>query len=338
MRRIIFLVASVIVSEVILWLAVRDVPVDDVLVSISQANLAWVLVALVSVAVSLWTRAIRWRGLVGNRVTLMQAFHMLNITMLLNQLPLRAGEVARTLLATRSGVPVMTGATSIIVERLLDTLMVVILLAIGLTQIPDAPPAASQAAALFGVASVVGFMVLIFFARQPAIAHGLLRFIERLLPFIKRLSLGRLLDHILDGIQPLTRIRTAAHAVIWTAISWGISTFTFICYMLAMNVQENILLMAVLSMTLASFSIAIPVSVAAIGPYQGAVRVAGDAIALAPALSIALGFLIHGINILGYAILGVIGLLAMGVSLSDVLRSNEQKAVEKTAALNSAGD
>jgi hypothetical protein len=248
---------------------------------------------------------------------------MLNITMLLNQLPLRAGEVARTLLATRYQVPLMTGATSIVVERLLDTLMVVILLSLGLSQIPDAPAAATQAAALFGVGSVIGFVVLILFARSPAIAHAILGFVERLVPPIKQLGLARLLDHVLDGIKPLTHLRTAIHAIFWTIISWGLSTITFVCYVLAMNVQENTLLMAIISMTLASFSIAIPLSVAAIGPYQGAVRVAGNAAGLAPVLSTALGFLIHGINILGYAILGTIGLVAMGLSLGDLLKAEE---------------
>jgi uncharacterized protein (TIRG00374 family) len=320
MRRNVFLIASVIVSGVFLWLALRDVPLQDVFDTIRQANLLWLLAALVMIALGLWTRALRWRGLVDFRISRVQAFHLLNITMLLNQIPLRVGEVARSLLATRSGVPVMTAATSIVVERLLDTLLVVVLLAAALTQLPDAPASATQAAALFGVATVVAFIVLIFFARFPSIPHAVLAFVERLLPFIKRLGLGRLLDHVLDGLRPLTNWRGALHAVFWTLVSWGFSTVTFVCYMLALNVQENILLMAVLSMTLASFSIAIPVSVAAIGPYQGAVRVAGDAVGMLPTLSTALGFLIHGVNILGYAILGVISLIVTGVSLGDVMR------------------
>jgi uncharacterized membrane protein YbhN (UPF0104 family) len=249
-----------------------------------------------------------------------QAFQLLNITMLLNLIPLRMGEVARSLLATRSGVPVMTAATSIVVERLLDTLLVVVMLAAALTQLPDAPESATQVAGAFGAATIAAFIVLIFFARFPSVPHAVLAFVERVLPFLRRLRLGRLLDHVLDGLRPLTNWRSALHAVFWTLVSWGFSTITFVCYMLALNVEENILLMAVISMTLASFSIAIPVSVAAIGPYQGAVRVAGDAVRMAPTLSTALGFLIHGVNILGYAIMGVISLIVMGVSLSDVMR------------------
>lgn len=328
MRRTIFIAASVLVSGVFLWLAVRDVPMDEILASISQANLLWILLGMFFVAAGLWTRAIRWRALVNYKVDQVEAFHILNITMILNQLPLRAGEVARTLLATRSGVPILTGATSIVVERLLDTLLVVIWLSIALTQLPEAPESATSAAALFGVAGVVAFILLIVFARYPRIAHSILEFVERLLPFIKRLNLGRLLDHVLDGAKPLAHWRSAAHAIIWTIISWTMSALTFICLLLALNIQDNLLVMAIISLTLASFSIAIPVTVASIGPYQGAVRVAGDAVGLAPTLSLSAGFLIHGVNILAYAILGGIGMLAMGVSLSEVMQAAQSGSAD----------
>jgi len=326
MRRVIFLIASAAVSALFLWLTLRGIPLADVAQSIRQANLLWVIAALGFITAGLWTRAIRWRGLLDNKIETMQAFHMLNIAMLLNQLPFRAGEVARSLLATRSGVPLFTAATSILVERLLDTLLVVIWLSIALTQIPDAPAFATQAATLFGVAAVFAFIVLIVFAHYPAVAHRVLAFFENLLPFIKKLNLGRLLDHVLDGIKPLTQWQSALHAIIWTLISWTISLATFYCLALSIGVQDNVLLMSVLSVTLASFSIAIPLSVAAIGPFEGAVQTAGSAIGMERLLSTSLGFLFHGVTILGYIIWGTIGLLALGVSLSDVMKSSDENA------------
>lgn len=336
MRRVIFLIASVVVSALFLWLTLRDIPLADVVESIRQANPLWIIVALGFIAAGLWTRAIRWRGLLDYKVETVQAFHMLNIAMLLNQLPFRAGEVARSLLVTRSGVPLFTAATSILVERLLDTLLVVIWLSIALTQIPDAPPAAAQAAALFGVAAVAAFIMMVIFARYPAIAHRVLAFIENLLPIIRRLNLGRLLDHILDGIKPLTQWRSALHAIAWTLISWTLSLGTFYCLLLSIGAQDSLFLMTVLSITLASFSIAIPISVAAIGPFEGAVRLAGDAVGMSPLLSTSLGFLFHGVTILGYAILGIIGLLALGVSLSDVLKGKDENAGKPVATGESA--
>src|SRR5688572_17436663 len=174
MRRSAFIVASLLVSGLFLWLALRDVPLADVVERIRQAEIVWVIAAFLSIVLALWVRAIRWRGLLDFKMPLTRAFFILTVTFLLNQLPLRAGEVARSLLATRSGISVITAATSIVVERLLDTLLVVVLLAVGLSRLPDALPAASQAAALFGVAAVAAFAVLVAFARYPQIAHRLL--------------------------------------------------------------------------------------------------------------------------------------------------------------------
>lgn len=341
MRRFLFIIASVLVSALFLWLAVRDVPLDKVGESISQANLLWVLLALVSITVGNFTRAIRWRGLVDFKVPLIQSFHIMNITFLLNNLPLRAGEVARSLLATRSQVPVVTAATSIIVERMLDTLMVVVMLLAAVSSLPTVSPTITTTTTLFGVAVVVAFAVLIFFARYPVVGHKTLDLVERFLPFLKRLPLRKLLDNILDGLKPLTNLRSAVHAIGWTLISWAISLVTFICLEVAIGVPQahpeiNLLQMSVLGISLASFSIAIPVTVAAIGPFELAVSEAGRAVGMQPILATSLGFLFHGTNIIGYAIWGTVGLLALGVSLSDVMSARKkdeepQRPIEQSA-------
>ncbi len=322
MRRTVFLIASVLVSALFLWLALRDVPLAAVAASIAQANLFWILVALAAITIGMWTRAVRWRGLLGARtIPQTQAFYMVAIMFLLNLLPLRAGEVARSALATRFGVPVVMAATSIVVERLIDTLLVVISLSLAFSQLASVPEAATKAAALFGIASVVGFIVLIVFARRPQLAHRLLALIERILPFVKRLPLGRLLDLVLEGLQPLTHARSAAHAIGWTLISWTFSLATFYTLEIALGTGDpsQRFMIAVLGVGLASFSIAIPVSIASIGPFEAAVIVSGQMVGLPDVTATSLGFLFHGVTILGYAIWGGLGLVIMGVSLSDVV-------------------
>ncbi len=328
MRRTLFILASIVVSALFLWLALRGVPLEEVWQRIQQADLGWALVGFITMSLGLFTRAVRWRGLLDFKISLSQSFHILNIGFLLNQLPLRAGEVARVLLATtRSEVPLMTAATSVIVERMLDTLLVVLMLVWAITRLPDAPAAITAPTALFGVAVVVAFAILIFFARYPAIGHKTIAFLERLLPFLKRLSLSRLLDHVLAGLKPLTHWRSALHAVVWTLISWGVSLTTVYSLARSLGIDNvDMLILSVLGLSLASFSIAIPVSVAAIGPYEAAVKVAGQAVGLAEETALSLGFLFHGINIIGYAVWGVIGLLVMGVSLGDVMSARPSSA------------
>lgn len=325
MRRALFVIASVIVSGLFLWLALRDVPLAEIATHLQAADPLWLLVSIATVFVSLYTRAIRWRGLLGFRITTRQSYMMLGVTFLLNQLPLRAGEVARSLLATRAGVPFMTAATSIIVERLLDTLIVVVMLALALTQLPLDLPAARQLALLFGMGAVVAFGVLIALARRPDIAHTLLGFIEKRIPLVERIGVRRLLDHVLDGLEPLTHWRGGIHAIVWTIISWACSIATFFTLEMAFGIGGSYgVTLSAMAISLASFSIAIPVSIASIGPWEGAVRLAGDGLRLAPSLSIALGFAFHGVSLLGYIALGILGLIAQGVSLGEMLRAREQ--------------
>ena len=321
MRRWIILAASLIVSGVFLWLALRGVPFAEVIDGIRQANLLWVVVSMIGILGAQGSRAVRWRVLLNHRVPLLRAFHILNLTMLLNQLPLRAGEVARSLLATRSGVPVVTAATSIVVERLIDVVVVVVMLALALARLPSAPRALADAATLFGIAAVIAFFALIAFARYPQLAHRLLLWLEARLPALKRLNLVRRIDEVLDGLRPLTDPGRALQTLFWTATGWFFSLATFYALERALGVTGVDLVMgAVIGVSLAAFSIAIPVSVAAIGPFESAVRVAGDAVSMSPVTATTLGFLFHGVTVLSYAVIGTIGLIALGISLGEVMQ------------------
>jgi glycosyltransferase 2 family protein len=325
MRRILFLIASVLVSGFFLWLALRDIDLAAVAQVIAQTNLLWFIAGLITVVLGLWTRAVRWRGLLDYKISLSHAFHILNIGMMLNLLPLRIGEVARSFLATRDGIPFVTVATSIVVERLLDVLLVVITLTLSLTRVPSVPEAVTNSALLFGAASIVAFIILITLARYPTFAHRLIDEVESRLPIFKRLALGHRVGQVIDGLGPLTHPRRFAHAIVWTLISWMISLATYYLFQMALGIpQGDLLLGALLSMTLASLGIAVPLSLAGIGPFQAAIRAAGEMAGFPAVYSASLGLLTHGNAVLVYAVLGTIGLIIMGVSLSSLLGGREK--------------
>jgi uncharacterized protein (TIRG00374 family) len=288
----------------------------------------------------MWARGVRWHGLLDFRAPFLRTAHTLNLGFMLNLLPLRAGEVARTLLINRAGVPVMTAATSVIFERLVDTLLVVLMLVISIGRVPNAPPEITGPTNFFGVAVVAAFAVLIFFARFPNIAHRVIGIVESLLPITKKIGLAKLVDHVLDGLKPLTHWRSAVHAIVWTLISWAISFFTLYSLIRALNItyanglpldEGTRILFTTLGLALTSLSIAIPVSVAGLGPFQLAILAAGNSVGALEAQSVSLGFLFHGINILGYAVWGTIGMLTLGVSLGDVMSGGRQAQAPESA-------
>jgi uncharacterized membrane protein YbhN (UPF0104 family) len=339
MRRLILIVVSLLVSGIFLWLSLQGVPLAAVVENIGQANPFWIIVSFALVGVGLWIRGARWSGLLDNRIPVMKGFYLFSITMMINLLPLRAGELVRSLLATRYGVPIVTAAASIVVERLIDVIAVVIILAIGLAQLPTIPAVVANTAAVFAIAAVVVFVALILLARFPETARNLMSGIEARIPIFARLGLRKRLEEVLDGLRPMTHWRSAAQAIMWTVLGWGLSLVTFYCVELAFGVQGvNVWLMSALSITLASFGAAIPVTVASIGPVQGAVRVSGEMIGMNAIIAASLGIVFHGITSLGYAVFGVIGLFSLGLSFGDLVKRVEaegQVVAEAEQSLNS---
>jgi hypothetical protein len=79
-------------------------------------------------------------------------------------------------------------------------------------------------------------------------------------------------------------------------------------------------LLSALSVSMAALGVAIPVTVAGIGPFQGAVRLGGEILGMNAVLAATLGIVFHGVTLLGYAVFGVIGLLGLGMSLGDLMK------------------
>ena len=335
MRKWLFVVGSVVVSGLLLYLTLRDVPLNLVWETIQRSNVFWVLISFLSVGGALFTRGVRWRIMLSDRITTRTGFYIFSVTMLFNQLPLRAGEVVRVLLATRYGVPVMTSAASVIVERLIDVVTVVVLIAVALSQIPDVPESISRTATLFGGAAIVGFAVLIGFAARPALGHRLAVGLEKMLPFLHRFRLPHQVDAVLAGLRPLTNLRIFAGTILWTVIAWSFSLATFMTLERAIDLQgTNYLLYAMLAVGLAALGVAVPMTLASIGPFQFAVVFAGELLGVNSVDAAALGILFHGITLLGYAVFGGLSVLGLGVSFQELF--NQASGGKQTPSESSA--
>lgn len=328
-KRHLFVLASIIVSVISLALVLRAVPIGDVVDSLRRADPVYVLMALLSTKAGLLTRGIRWWLLLDRRISVVESIHLVNIMFLGNQLPFRLGEVARGILATRRGVPLVVSGASIIVERLIDMLVLVLVIAYAVSLLPSIPSDLTDKGALFGVLALVGFLILLAFAHAPGPAHGLLKAILKTAPRLKRLPLQSMLDHLLDALRPLTDLRTLGNTAVWTALAWGAALAAFYFSHLALGIEVDYLVSVSLGIALTALSIAFPVSVAALGPFEVAILVTGQLVGMSDADALALGFLLHGINVFSYALWGTVGLLALGASPAMAFSSKEERAPER---------
>jgi glycosyltransferase 2 family protein len=327
-KRILFLLASILVSVISLYLILQNVPIDDVVASIQQADVIYLIIAFVFITLSMFTRGIRWWGLLGYRIPLIQTSHIINVTFLGNQLPFRMGEIARSLLAIQGGVPVVTSATSIVVERLVDMLIVVIMIAGAVSQLSDVPQQITQSATVFGILAIIGFTTLLILARMPELAQNILDRILKLIPLLARFPLKTILNHVLDGLQPLTEARTLIFTIVWSLIAWSMSLASFYFLHQALGININYAVSVPLGIGLASLSVALPVSVAALGPFEAAIVLTGQLVGMESLDAVSLGFLLHGMSVMAYALWGVIGLIALGVSPSTAFKTKNDSLVD----------
>lgn len=275
--------------------------------------------------IALWLRSLRWRVLLGYRIAPAHSFHILNVGYFLNGvLPLRVGELMRAALTARLDppVPVVTALSTIVVERLLDTLAVFALVGLVLVMLPAGLEIGYLGLAL-GVGAVIGVIVLAAVAVRPAWAYRVFDGAARRVALLRRPAFRRWLDSALAGVQPLASARAMALVVGGTAAGWAVSVMTG--YVLLYAIFDAPTWTASMAMVaLASFVIAVPAVPGNLGPFEAAVvfGLASAGLVSEPtdAPAVAFALLLHVVNLFTYISAGLMGLWAEGVSLGEVTR------------------
>lgn len=316
---------GLIVSLAAVYFIASQVNLNQLKDAIVGARYIYVLPTVFFLVVGLVTRALRWQVLLDKELPLGRTFSIMNVAYLVNGvLPLRIGEVARMYLATRATPPVppLKTASTIVVERLLDLLGVVVMVVLAL--VGGAVPDQIRATALFsGVVAVVGFVMLVLLAQQRTLAQRLLTEMLGIIRLSAETTVGKRLsiwlDHFLDGLQPLTRPRALVAALLWTALSWGFSTIAGYILMFTFYPQAS-WTATMLYIAAAAFAIAVPAVPGNLGPYEGSIYLAISVMGYAnpPATAIAFAVLVHGLNLAVHAGTGVIGFIQEGISLEQL--------------------
>jgi uncharacterized protein (TIRG00374 family) len=317
------LLLGLVLSVFFLWIALRGLEWDNVGSILQEARWGYTLAAFGLISLGLFTRGIRWRALFGDQTPLMPTFHILNIGFLINNtLPLRVGELARAYLISRTSEPITVwGALSTIVaERILDMLTVVLLLAAVLPVLAVEASVITGGLIMGGIA-IVGFAVLLIFAHRKDWAQALLNFVLRLLPFLKRFDFTGLLDRVLDGLQPLTTWRGLISTVIWTGLSWLVSlSIGWVLALTFPDLPQTATMRAALTLSVvaASFSIIVPFTLASVGPFEAAAVFALMTAGVPQEVAVAYAIVWHALSVLCYAVWGAVGMVSMGLSLGQI--------------------
>jgi uncharacterized protein (TIRG00374 family) len=268
------------------------------------------------VPVGLWVRAARWRYLFppGSNPPGFLAGVLIGY-MVNNVLPLRAGEVVRIyVVARRWGHGFWTVLATLVVERVLDGLAIVLVLAVLVLVIP-VPAFLQWGALLVFAVDVVAIGVLVMLAAAPEATRTILGALTRRWPALQ----GKVLRGVGRFGQGLEGIRTPAHALpllAWSVAVWLvpvlISWLLFHALDLALPWVAAWALLAFVGV-----GISIPSAPGYVGVFHAAAILALSVFGVAPAEAFGYALVLHAVHFIPITVVGWIALVREQVSLTE---------------------
>jgi glycosyltransferase 2 family protein len=311
------LLPSIVISLVCLvyvfWLA-RPGQIVRVL---QEANYLWVMLGVFSSIAWLMVRAQVWRQLLRARPTYTQAFFTTSEGYLLNNLlPFRLGEVARSLLmAEKINLSFWEVFSTIIVERLLDIIFSVSLLAITLFFVLGMQFAWLAASSIVLII-IVSLGIIYLLARQRTQVVARVESITRRWPSFSY-TISRFLLALLTGFAVITESGRFIQVLLWMVINLAIAILQYYCVLRAFIPGANMLYASV-TLGVSALSSAVPSLPGAIGVMEFVMVAALSIIALPKAEVLTIGLTIRAIGYLISGIFGTIGLAKDGETLSSL--------------------
>jgi uncharacterized protein (TIRG00374 family) len=308
--------------------SLRDVSLSGVLAEIRNANLLLFLASIVLAVGPVLVRAWRWRALlepVRDGTSFGARFRATMIGFMANNiLPARIGEFARAYALSRAEpVPIVASVGSLVVERLLDGVIVVLFLFLAMAM-PGFPGIGSggafgaQALAvllLMGGIALVALGMVLFPARVTALAD---KIAGKLLPARFRRPVVDGLVALLAGLGSLRQPRLLARAGFWSIGVWLVNTFAFWIGFRAFGIDVPFAAALFLQSVIA-LAVALPSAPGFFGLWEAAARVGLHevwGVELQKALGFAVGF--HIGSFLTVTIPGLYFAWRMGLSWGEM--------------------
>lgn len=300
---------GIAVSVVAVYLLLGSVDIGKAVEVLRGASPAWIGLMLVAVLIDVGARAARWRTLLAP-IAVIPFRRVLGYTyqgyLANNVLPARLGELVRShALGEGEGVSRTTVLGTVVVERIVDTVMVVAIAAVSVLVLSVRGALAS------GVLLGFAFVTLLVIALALGVAAHRLPGAERVTAFIERwprvIELGRRLR---DGLAVASRPRTMAGAVALSLVAWTASTITFLAGGQAVGIELTVAQGALIGSGVALASI-VPSGPGYVGTFELTAVAIAEGLGIDRDAAFAMALLIHAAILLVTSVGGVIGIVAL---------------------------
>jgi len=312
-RTILRTAIGVAISGVAIWILAGSVDVPRTVDVLRTANPAWILLMVVTVFLDVGSRGARWQALLApiKRLPYRRVLAYTYIGYLANNvLPARLGELVRShALGEGEGVSRPTVLGTVVVERIVDTVIVVGLAALAVVILGVG--GTMSTAVLLGA----GFVAVLVVSLAVAMVSHRLPGAERLTAIAERypriLELARRLR---DGLAVAGKPGTIARALVLSAAAWTASIATFIAGGQSVGIELTLSQAALLSSGVALATV-VPSAPGYVGTFElTAVQIA-KVFGADPDASFAMALLVHAMILAVTSVGGVIAALRLGVGL-----------------------
>ncbi len=301
-------------SVIFLYLAVKDVPLGDVLQTLARANYGWVMAAVAVTVLGSWLRALRWMRLYhpldkGLRVLPMWGIsligQMLNIVF-----PWRVGEIARIVLVGEIEKRSKTQTLATLgVEKIFDTLMLFAIL-LGIPLFMTLPTWFEEPRALLIATSLVLFTlaIILVFSRD-----WLLELVEKIPARWHLQSLHSRAHLALTSLDVLKRWDVHLELQVLSILVWFLGAMTNYFSLLALDLQ--LLPAAFLLLAVLQVGGLVPSAPGRLGVFQALCILTLSIFSIDKSVSLSYGILLYLVAFGPPAILGILFLWWDGVYL-----------------------
>ena len=300
---------GIAISVFAIYVLVNSVNIEAALQVLGTASPAWIALMFVTALIDIGARGARWRALLAPIAPLPYR-RVLGYTYIgylaNNVLPARLGELYRShALGEGEGVSRPTVLGTVVVERVVDTVMVVAIAAIAVLVL--SVRGVMTSAVLLGLAFVA---LLVIVLGLGIVAHRLPG-ADRVAAIIaRRPRLLELARRLRDGLAVAQRPRVVAVALVFSAVAWSASTATFLVAGQAVGVELSVAQAALITSGVALVSI-VPSGPGYVGTFELTVVAIADGLGIPRDSAFALGLLVHVVVLLITSVGGVIAMLAL---------------------------
>jgi len=326
---------STLLLAVFLYLAFRNVNINELWNILKTTNYLYVFIGMaLGVFAGSAIRAVRWGVLlepVKKDISFKNLFATTIIGYMMNNLFPRSGEVIRPyILGKHENISRASAFATIIVERIIDTVMFLLMFGVALLyfqdKITDAIPSIGSAVIILSVAIFLMLAWILFMLVSPIKSLRVVKFVTGFLPAKLHEKVDNIFDSLLTGFEVLKKPSLFFRIALYSVLLWAVYLFStyipFYSFNILLSDNGTSLLKGLwdanLLLVLINVAMFIP-SPAATGPYHYICKVTlVNMFAVSESNALGYGTTTHAMSFVLYLIAGLFYFFKYNYKFSEI--------------------